>query len=317
MTRPRVLLAEPLDFSESARTILEGVASVDVGPVDARGLRAAFQSHDAIWIRLGHRIDAACIGSSPRCRVLAVPTTGLDHIDLEACRAASIRVLSLRGEVEFLKTIRATAELTLGLLLALNRRLPGALASVLDGAWDRDSFRGQELYGRTAGVVGLGRLGTIVASYLAALGMRVLGVDPRADYPSNIAQRMPSLDALLEESDVVSLHVDYSPTTHHLLSAPQFARMKPGSVLINTARGGVVDSAALLEALEGGRLAGAALDVVEDEPIKNGDHPLVRYARQHSNLLIVPHIGGNTYQSFERTEVFIAERLATALQELT
>lgn len=254
------------------------------------------------------------LGESPRCRILAVPTTGLDHIDLEACRAKDVRVISLRGEVEFLKNVRATAELTLALTLALLRRIPAAASSVLTGLWDRDSFRGREIYERTVGIVGVGRLGAITAGYFRALGAKVIGYDPRSDFPHDAAERVTNLNQLLQQSDVVCVMVKYEPATHHLLAAPQFAEIKSGAVLVNTSRGGIVDETALQAALESGRLAGAALDVLQGEPNVTAAHPLVRYAQSHSNVLIVPHIGGNTFESFEKTEIFIAERVVQAMR---
>src|SRR5262249_22466230 len=135
----------------------------------------------------------------------------------------------------------------------------------------------------------------------------------RADFPLHLAERAGSLDELLTKADLVSLHVNYSPATQHLLGARQFACIKPGAWLVNTSRGGVVDEQALIAALESGRPAGAALDVREGEPAISSDHPLVQYARRHDNLLIVPHLGGNTWESFEKTETFLASRVIDAL----
>jgi D-3-phosphoglycerate dehydrogenase / 2-oxoglutarate reductase len=307
----RVLIAEPEGFSPRAVALLRERAEVELRACTRDELAAAFATHDVVWFRLGHRIDAALLAGAGRCRVLATPVTGLDHIDLQACAARGIRVVSLRGEVEFLRTVRATAELTLGLLLALVRRIPAAHAHVLDGGWDRDRFRGRELHGRTAGLVGVGRLGTIVAGLLAALGMEVLGADPRPDFPDGVTR--VSLEELLTRSDVVSVHASYGPSTRHLIGARELGLLRPGAVLVNTSRGGVVDEGALLAALVEGRLAGAALDVIDGEPDIGAQHPLVRYAQAHENLILVPHIGGNTLESFEKTEVFLAGRVLEAL----
>ena len=146
------------------------------------------------------------LAQATRCRILATPVTGLDHIDLAACRELGIRVVSLRGEVEFLRTVRATAELTVALTLALLRHIPQAVAAVQAGHWDRDQFRGQELYGKTIGLVGVGRLGSLVAGYFRAFGADVLGYDPRADFPSQLCTRVGDLDELLRRSDIVSIH---------------------------------------------------------------------------------------------------------------
>ncbi len=313
---PRILIAEPDRFSPEALAILRVAGEVELRTVPTGELAPALREYDAVWIRLGHRVTTetlATAGPDLRCRVLACPVTGLDHIDLDACAERGIRVVSLKGETTFLRRVRATAELALGLTLALLRRIPQAAASVRDGEWDRDRFPGHELFEKTAGIVGVGRLGSIMAECLGALGMRVLGYDPRPDFPDHVAERVGSLDALLAASDLVSIHVSYDATTHHLIGPAELAAMKPGAVLVNTARGGVLDEGALLDALRAGRLAGAALDVLYGEPDIAG-HPLVAYAREHDNLLIVPHLGGNTAESWVKTEVFLAGRVVAALK---
>ncbi len=309
----RIRIAEPAHFSERALRVLRTVAEVELAACATHEIPALLASVDVFWFRLGHRIEQAMLPPAPRCRIIATPVTGLDHIDVKACEERGIRVLSLRGQSEILERVRATAELTLALLLALLRHLPAAAASTRAGQWNRDAFRGHELFERTAGVVGMGRLGRIVARYLRALGMHVLGHDPRSDFPADAAERVATLAELLERSDVVTLHVAYTPATRHLIGAAELGRMKPGAVLVNTSRGGVVDEAALLRALRAGTLAGAALDVLDGEPDVHPDHPLLAYARDHDRLLILPHLGGNTFESFEKTEVFLAEQVARAL----
>lgn len=310
MHKTQILIAEPLDFSPTALEILQQAGEVTLGL--KQELSGALQSFDVVWLRLAHRITAEVLGENPRCRVLATPTTGLDHLDLEACRARGIKVVSLKGEIDFLRNVRATAELTVTLALALLRHIPQAAASTIAGHWERDRFRGHELFGKTAGIVGVGRLGTLVAGYLKAFGTRVLGYDIREDYPTEVAERVSTLNELFELSDLVSVHVTYNDSTRHLIGEHQFSRMPPEAVFVNTSRGGVVDEAALLHALQAKQLAGAALDVLDGEPDIT-DHPLVHYARAHENLLIVPHIGGNTAESFEKTELFLAQRVVEAL----
>lgn len=311
---PRILIIEPDRFSARALDILRGVGEVDLREVPDQEVPQAFADADVVWLRLARSITAGRIGPRPRCRILATATTGLDHIDLEACRERGIRVVSLRGQTEFLRDVRATAELTVALALALLRHIPAAAASVRRGEWCRDRFRGRELHGKTAGLVGVGRLGSIVAPYFRAFGMRVLGYDPRPDFPDAVAERVPSLAELLERGDVVSVHAAYGPGTHHLIGAPQLARMPPGAILVNTARGPILDEAAVLEALRQGRLSGAALDVLTGEPDVDGSHPVVQALDDLPNLLVVPHLGGNTYESIEKTEVFLAGQVADLLR---
>lgn len=318
--KPRFLVAEPDRFSPDAVATLARVAEVVLAPTAQADLPAALQAYDGIWVRLALRFDTDTFrraGPAVRCRTLVTATTGTDHIDAGACARHGIRVFSLRGHHAFLETVRPTAEHTLGLLLALARHLPAACRSVLAGGWERDRFRGLELFGRTAGIVGYGRLGRAMAGYLQALGMRVLAHDPHVDIaaqcPPGITP-VPALADLLRDSDVVCLHVSLSDETRRLFGAAQFAALRPGALLVNTARGQVIDEAALLAALRDGRLGGAALDVLDGEPAITADHALVRYAREHDNLLITPHIGGAAHGVMERCEAYLAGVVAAALE---
>ena len=310
----RLLVAEPDDFPAEAKALLDEVAEVSLCATPAEDLEGAFADYDVVWLRLGSRVGPSQIGAHPRCRLIAVPATGTDHVDEAACERLGIRIVSLRGEVEFLRGIRATAEMTIALALALLRRIPEAAEHVRSGGWNRDAFRGHELAGRTAGVVGVGRLGEMVARLLTAFGMRVLGYDPYRAFPAEVAERRDGLEALLAESDLVSLHVPYTLATRHLLGAAAFRALKPGAVLVNTSRGGVIDESALLEALDCGRLAGAALDVLEGEPGISREHPVVAAAIDDRRLLITPHLGGNTWESRDRAEVFLASKVAAELR---
>lgn len=312
MVLPRILIAEPDHFSEKAVRILRSVGEVVLEARSDERLVAAFQEFDVVWMRLAHRIDSATLGDRARCRVLAIPATGVDHVDLQACGERGIQVISLKGEVDFLKQVRATAELTIGLAIALMRRIPQAARSVQTGEWKRDLFEGTELYGKTAGIVGVGRLGEIVAGYFAAFGMKVAAYDPRPDFPGTVP-RLESLEELLMTSDVVSLHPVLDRSTRNLIGKRELELMKPTAFLINTSRGGVIDEAALLRALRSGAIAGAALDVLDSEPGVPENDPLIEHARSDQNLLIVPHIGGKTSESMEKTEIFIARKVVEAL----
>ena len=311
----QILIAEPDDFSERAVQILRAVGDATLLNWPPDRVQQALEEFDVIWVRLAMRIDRDSIPAEPRCRILASPVTGLDQIDVATCGERGIRVVSLRGETDFLKEIRATSELTIALALALMRNLMPASRSVNAGKWDRDRFRGGELYGKTVGLVGVGRVGTLVAGYLKAFGATVVGYDPRPDYPNDIAGQVATLHELLACSDLVCLLPSYSKSTRHLIGVAEFASMREGAYLINTSRGGVIQEQALLESLRTGRLAGAALDVLDGEPQVDADHPVIQYARDHANLIVVPHIGGNTQESFEKTEVFLASRVVDALSQ--
>ncbi|MFN0214463.1 MAG: NAD(P)-dependent oxidoreductase [Saprospiraceae bacterium] len=309
--RPRILIAETKDYSPEATALLRELGDVDLIETPKSGLKKALETYDVFWFRLAFRIEASDLPVNPRCRFIVCPMTGLDHIDLDACDAKGIQVLSLRGEYTFLRSVRATAELTIGLTLALLRNIPEAAKHVQAGGWDRQQFQGRELQDKTVGIAGMGRLGKITAQYFRIFGCHVLGFDP---IPFNEEGVVPceSLKNLVAQSDIVSIHVNYLPENHHLFNEALFSNFKKGSVLINTARGALIDSTSLLRQLQIGHLSGAALDVIENEH-KHTDSPLIAYARQHKHLIITPHIGGNTAESFEKTEVFLAEKLKSAI----
>ena len=310
--RIRVLNSEPAGYSCEALRVLREFADVDAIACDRQQLIERIGSYDGLIVRLGHRVDSEVMAAAPRLKFIATATTGLNHIDLREAARRKIDVISLRGERAFLDTIHATAEHTWALLLALIRRLPHAVRSVHDGAWDRDLFIGSELHGKTLGIVGCGRLGSKAAGYGLAFGMRVLAHDPHLkDWREGIAS--VSLERLAHESDVISLHVPSNDETAGMIGASFLANMKPGAVLINTARGEVVDEAALLSALKDGKIGGAALDVLCAE---NAGTPgwvcsdnLVKYSQRHQNLIITPHIGGATPESMEKTEIYIAQKV--------
>jgi phosphoglycerate dehydrogenase-like enzyme len=257
-------------------------------------------------------VDDAVMSAAPKLRWIATPTTGLNHVDLAAAERRGIEVISLRGRVDFLKNVRATAEMTVLLMLALLRHLPEAATHVREGKWNRDLFRGGELYGRTVGIVGYGRLGRIVARYLSGFECRVLATD-LGPIETETGVTAVSLARLLDEADIVSLHADYRPANHGFWDRACFSKMKPGALFINTARGELVDERALLEALESGTLGGAALDVLAQEPPAGMEHPLIAFARRSTRLLITPHIGGGTVESLKKAETFLADALVQAV----
>lgn len=316
MERLKILNAEPDGYSHEALAILRGIADVDLRPVTRAELLGIIAAYDAVIVRLAHRVDDEIMEKGTRLRAVVTATTGLNHIDLEAAERRGIAVLSLRGETRFLDSVTSTAEHTWGLILALARNIPRAHASVLARQWDRDRFRGVELSGRTLGIIGYGRLGRIVAEYGLAFRMRVLAADPGVERVPEAVCKV-SLEELLQQSDVVSVHVPWSESTAGLIAGRELAMMKPGSYLVNTSRGGIIDEDALLRALETGPLAGAALDVLQDEHSGRHDwmqdNRLIAYAAGNDNLLITPHIGGATFDAMRKTEIFMAKKLAAFL----
>lgn len=279
-------------------------------------MRQQGQEVQVMFGRLGLAFDATVFeAAGPELRWLVTPTTGHGHIDEAELSRRGIRLLSLRGHLEFLRTVSSTAELTWAMLLALVRWLPAAHADVLAGQWRRQPFMGREVRGKTLGILGLGRLGTLVAGYAKAFQMRVLAWDQRDEAFAELAisgVERCDLNRLLSECDVLSLHLSLTERTEGLLNRERLARMKAGAWIINTARGELIDEMALLAALECGALAGAALDVLHGDSrwahMVPEDHPLITYARGHSNLLLTPHLGGYSLEAIDRTRRFMVER---------
>jgi len=221
----------------------------------------------------------------------------------------------LRHDTEFLDSITATAELAWGLLLATVRRLPWAFDAAKAGHWARDGYRGHQLSGKTLGILGYGRLGRIVAEYGKAFRMRVIACDVREVKAADGVQ-MVDFDTLLRESDVLSLHIHLTEENRGIINAETFAKMKLGAVLVNTSRGAIIDEKAFLDALLSGRLGGAGVDVIEgewDEDLSR--HPLIRYANEHENLVISPHIGGVTHESQRMVYEHTVSKLVDYLEQ--
>jgi D-3-phosphoglycerate dehydrogenase len=282
--------------------VVESAASQDL-------LLQTISEFDAFLTSLTVQTNRDVLDRATRLKVVATPSTGTDHIDVAEAQRRGIVVLSLKDDIEFLRTVTATAELAWGLLLAVVRRLPAATRAAREGRWGRDEFRGRQLSGKTLGVVGYGRLGTMVAEYGRAFGMRTIVCDEKEVAPPAGIHQV-SFHELLAKADVVSIHVHLSESTRRLFDTAVFRRMKPEAVLINTSRGAVIDEGALLDALTSKRLAGAGVDVIDGEWRDDLDrHPLIRYANEHDNLVITPHIGGVTWESQARAYERIVQTL--------
>lgn len=301
-----VFNAEPLGYSPRARAEWERIGSYHAGALDDPSLGSVREEATVLIVRLARRIDATVLGTFPSLRHLVSATTGLDHIDLDELARRGIRLWCLRGETEFLGTIPSTAEHTMALMLALLRHVPAAVRSVACGEWQRDRFRGRQLKGRRLGLVGLGRTGRMVAGYGQAFGMDVAYFDPNVADPA--WRRFDSLDGLLANSEIVSLHVHLDETTRGMIGAGQFERMQTGAWLVNTSRGALVDEAALTASLRAGRLAGAAVDVIEGELGGIESSLLWQAVAEGLPVLITPHVGGATVDAMHQCEEFLAER---------
>jgi phosphoglycerate dehydrogenase-like enzyme len=255
------------------------------GMTDAELLRNV---KDADVLLLSYRpLSRTVIEGCPHLKLISVAFTGLDHVDQEACKARGIILENAAGYA-----VHAVSELAIGLMIALFRRIVAADAAIRAGG-DNHKLAGQELFGKTLGVVGCGAIGLRVARLGNAFGCHVLGFENRVLRASDVAIDQVELDDLLNRSDIVSLHVPLTAETRSLIGRPQLARMKPSAILINTARGPIVDQAALVEALDQGRLAGAGIDVFDMEPPLPANHPIF----QARNTVLLPHVGFETAEA--------------------
>lgn len=260
------------------------------------------------------RLDAATLSRMPRLKLIATRSTGYDHIDLEYCRSAGVAVCNVPDYGD-----PTVAEHVFALLLAVSRKIVEAAERTRRGDFSMEGLRGFDLAGHTLGVIGAGRIGRRVVRIARGFAMQVLAVDIRRDAQaaSELGFSYVELPELLQRADVVSLHVPGSVETRDLLSDPEFAQMKPGAVLINTARGGIVNAPALVRALTGGRLAGAGLDVVADEPLLREEAEIFRAGRDLApdelrslvatstllklpNVVVTPHVAYNTLEAVHR-----------------
>lgn len=315
-----IILTEPKGYSSKAISVLK-----KLGPVyawqEAVSKPKILHSADILVVKLGMRISKKVLDRLPNLKFIATSTTGLNHIDIAETERRGICIVSLRGETKFLRKITPTAEETIGLMIALMRKLPWGFESLKRGEWRRERFYGNELYGRTLGIVGFGRLGGIVARYAKCFGMGVIAHDPHVSLETmrRAGTKKVSLREVFQKADVVSIHVLLTDKTQGFIKRNYFKLMKPTAYFINTARGELIDESALLEALRRHRIAGAALDVLAHEDPKGGHikrNPLVEYAKRHDNLFIAPHLGGASFDAMRRTEGFISEKLVREITRL-
>lgn len=302
-------------FAPEGKKILAELGEIDYRIPTRMELVKIIDNYDAALIGLGLSFDREVLDKASKLEVIATATTGLDHLDVVYAKENGIEILSLRGEDAFLNTISGTAELALGLMIDLVRHTPWAFDSVKKYKWNREDFKGITLRGKTLGIIGLGRLGSMMARYGEALGMKVIFADPSKE---DTKYRKVSFDDLLRESDIISIHVHLTGSTEGMFNANAFKIMKKGAYLINTSRGKIVLEEALRQALENGQVGGYATDVLAQELLFEAKgfkkHPLVEYAKIHDNCIIVPHIGGMTVDSRIATDIFMAKKLREYFQ---
>jgi glyoxylate reductase len=311
-TRPRVLVTQQVP--QPALDLLQTFADVDCNPEPDRiwskeEVIARLSGHDALYCLLTNPIDSAVMDAAPGLKIIANMAVGFNNIDVATATARGIPVTNTPGVLT-----DTTADFAWALLLGAGRRVAEADRFTRAGkfhGWGPMMLMGGDIAGKTLGIVGFGRIGRAVAERARGFRMRVLYYDA---YPADAATEQQlnatsaDLDTLLAESDFVSLHVNYTAETHHLIAAPQLARMKPTAYLVNTARGAVIHEAALVDALRTGQIAGAGLDVYEDEPTI--DPGLLKL----ENVVLAPHIASASVETRTAMAITAAENIQAVFQ---
>lgn len=300
----KVLVSDSVD--QAGIDILSQVAHVDIKTgLSPEELVAIIPDYEGLMIRSGTRVTQAVIDAGTQLKIIGRAGVGVDNVDVSAATRQGIVVVnSPEGN-----TI-AAAEHSLAMMLALSRHIPDANHSVKDSKWERKRFMGVEVYKKVLGVVGLGKIGSHVASVAKAMGMKLLAYDPfiSAERAEQLGCRLVELDVLLREADYITLHLPKTPETTHLIDAEKLSIMKPTARLVNCSRGGIVDEQALHEALNSGQIGGAALDVYETEPL--GESSLRSHGKE---LILTPHLGASTAEAQVNVAVDVAEQIRDVL----
>lgn len=304
MTTYNILLTDGLD--SAGQSILRQSASVDdQSGISAEDLLKIIPNYDALIVRGRTKVTAAVMDAATRLKVIGRAGVGVDNIDLEAAKKRGIVVVNAPTSTSI-----AVAELTFGLLLALAREIPRADSAMKQGKWLKKELEGVELNGKTLGVIGFGRIGMEVGKRAAAFGMNVIAYDPLI--PEDEIKRRGADPASLQDlyawSDFISLHMPLTVDTRDMIGRQAFAQMKDGVRIVCAARGGIIDETALVEALNSGKVAGAALDVFSVEP------PGLTEAVSHPRLIATPHIGAQTAEAQSRASEDIAQEVLSALR---
>jgi D-3-phosphoglycerate dehydrogenase len=312
----RILVTVPLadsDVGPIAMKLLGEVGEVDVRPMTTEQLREAIGDYDAVIVSVWHRVTKDVIDAGRKLKVIGTASVGVDHIDVDYAESKGIRVVSAAGASTY-----SVAEFTFGLLLMMVKRIPENMGRVKGGEWGSLLTPGIELFGKTLGIIGLGRIGSYVATIANAFRMRVLAYDPFVDRDRFIevsAVKVDNLDDLLRQSDFITIHTSLSKESRGLIGAREVGLMKDGVYIVNTARGEVVDENAILNGLRSGKIAGYAADVLTGEPPTEETSPLLMAFKRGEvpNLFITSHIAGVTRESVKRYTLYVARGVRDAL----
>ena len=303
MTKPRVLIAEELSPA-TVEALGPDFEVVECDGADRAALLPAIADVDAILVRSATKVDAEAIAAAKNLKVIARAGVGLDNVDIKAATQAGVMVVNAPTS-----NIVSAAELAVALLLASARNVVPASSALRNGEWKRSKYTGVEVADKTVGIVGLGRIGILVAQRLSAFGVKLIAYDPYVQ-PARAAQlgvRMMSLDELLAEADFITVHLPKTPETIGLIGEEQLHKVKPTVHIVNAARGGIIDEDALYKAMVEGRVAGAGLDVYAKEPCT--DSPLFTL----ETVVGLPHLGASTDEAQEKAGIAVAKSVRLAL----
>lgn len=300
----KVLVAEPLAEEGIARLKTECEVEVREG-IDRETLLETISDYDAVIVRSATRIDAEVVRAGTNLKVIGRAGVGVDNIDVDAATRQGVVVVNAPQS----NTLSA-AEHTMALLLSLARNVPAAHASLKEGEWERDRFTGVELHGKTLGILGLGRVGTLVAQRASAFGMKLIASDPYVSKQraSQLGVELLSFEEVISQSDFLSVHLKKTSETEAMIGSKELRMMKPGVRIINTARGGIIDERALADAIQSGLVGGVALDVFATEPPERS--PLFSFA----NVVVTPHLGASTEEAQTKAGTAIAEQVLLVLR---
>lgn len=302
----RIGILELKDFSQKAIKELNKLGTVEL--FDGLDMDGFMADKEIIFIRLGNFIGSDFLNKAKNLKYICTPTTGLNHIDLEECEKRGIKIVSLKGEYEFLSTIRATPEHTFGLVLSLLRNYKEAFLNQKNTKWDRELYKGFELYENSVGIIGFGRVGKILAKYFEAFGAKVCFYDIDDSIREiHSASKLSSIEEVINQSNIVILSASYTESNHQFFDKKYIDSLE-NKYFINTARGELIDEKYLLSKIEQNFFKGVALDVIQNEQSNNRVEKILELTNTN-NLIITPHIAGATYSSMYRTEEFIVTKL--------
>ncbi|WP_159881540.1 phosphoglycerate dehydrogenase [Paenibacillus puerhi] len=303
----KVLVSDPIsDYGLQQLMRAEDVEVAQITGLSEEELIAIISSYDALLVRSQTKVTRRIMEAGVQLKVVGRAGVGVDNIDLDAATSRGIIVVNAPGG----NTV-TTCEHTFAMMLALARHIPQAYAKTVAGLWDRKSFLGVELRNKILGVLGLGRIGIEVAKRAAAFGMTVIGYDPflSEERAGKLGIKLAAVDEIIRTADFMTVHTPLTKETHHMIAKPQFDVMKRGMRIINCARGGIIDEASLVEALDEGIVAGAAFDVFEHEP-PAPDHPFLR----HPKMIVTPHLGASTLEAQENVALDVSGQVIHILR---